>query len=199
MVRGGPFALSIAGSFSLGILIKIVISDSLSINRGMQMKKVIMVVGFAMMSLGLGGCATVLNGTNQEVGFMSDPDGAVVKISTGQTCTTPCEYSMKRGKDLRVDFNLEDYQPEYVYVQSRLGGSTFGNIIMGGGIGAVVDGSNGASNNLYPRPVYIRLVPLEVREIKPCFLTRTVKSSEPWPSTMKKWVTMCARAFPNRG
>lgn len=44
-------------------------------------------------------------------------------------------------------------------MQSRLGGSTFGNIIAGGGIGAVVDGTNGASNHLFPRPVYIRLVP----------------------------------------
>lgn len=124
------------------------------------MKKLIIAVGAAIMSVGLGGCATVMNGTNQDLGFMSDPEGSVVKISTGQTCTTPCEYSMKRGKDLRVDFNLEGYKSEYVYVQSRLGGSTFGNLIMGGGIGAIVDGTNGASNNLYPRPVYIRLVAL---------------------------------------
>lgn len=114
----------------------------------------------ACMGVTSGGCATLLNGTHQDVDFMSDPNGAVVAISTGQTCTTPCEFSMRRGDDLRVDFDLEGYKPEFVYVQSRLGGSTFGNILAGGGIGAVVDGSNGASNHLYPRPVYIRLVPL---------------------------------------
>ena len=111
------------------------------------------------MAASSGGCATVLNGTHQDVGFMSEPDGAVVAISTGQTCTTPCTFSMKRGHDLRVDFDRDGYKSEFVYVQSRLGGSTFGNIIAGGGIGAVVDGTNGASNHLFPRPVYIRLVP----------------------------------------
>jgi len=64
----------------------------------------------------------------------------------------------------RVDFNRGGFKPEFVYVQSRLGGSTFGNIIAGGGIGAVIDGSNGASNHLYPNPVYIRLVPIGSNE-----------------------------------
>ncbi len=124
------------------------------------MNKFITALLVGTMALGTGGCATVLNGTSQDVDFRSAPDGAVVAISTGQTCTTPCTFSMKRGKDLRVEFNRAGYKPEFVYVQSRLGGSTFGNIIAGGGIGAIVDGSNGASNHLYPRPVYIRLVPV---------------------------------------
>ena len=111
-----------------------------------------------MATLVLGGCATVVNGVHQDLAFASDPEGAVVSLSTGQTCTTPCEYSLRRGNDLRVDFRKDGYKPEFVYVQSRLAGSTFGNIILGGGIGAVVDGSNGSSNRLYPNPVSIRLV-----------------------------------------
>ena len=35
-----------------------------------------------------------------------------------------------------------------------------GNIILGGGIGAAVDGGNGASNVLYPRPLMVKLAPL---------------------------------------
>lgn len=124
------------------------------------MKKFIAATSLAIVSFGLGGCATVLNGTSQDVAYLSEPEGAAVKISSGQTCVTPCTFSMRRGNDQRVDFNLAGYKPEHVYVQSRLGGSTFGNIIAGGGIGAVVDGSNGASNHLYPEPVYIRLVPI---------------------------------------
>ena len=30
----------------------------------------------------------------------------------------------------------------------------------GGGIGAVIDGSNGASNRLYPRPLIVKLAPV---------------------------------------
>ncbi len=121
------------------------------------MHKLITAIGISALSFGLGGCATVLNGTNQDVSFQSEPDGAVVALSTGMTCETPCEFPLKRGKDLRADFSKAGYKSEYVYIQSRLSGSTFGNILAGGVIGGVVDGSNGASNHLYPRPVYIRL------------------------------------------
>lgn len=122
------------------------------------MLEIVQALALAGAAFSLGGCATVLNGVNQDVAFDSDRDGAVVQLSSGQTCTTPCADELRRGDDLRVDFNLEGYKPEYVYVQSRMGGSTFGNIIAGGGIGAVVDGSNGAANHLAPDPVYMRLI-----------------------------------------
>lgn len=112
----------------------------------------------------LAGCATVINGVHQDLEFRSDPEGAVVALSTGQTCESPCTYSVRRGNDLRIDFRKDGYRPEFVYVQSRMGGSAFGNILLGGGIGAVVDGTNGASNHLYPSPVYIRLARVGTNE-----------------------------------
>ncbi len=45
-------------------------------------------------------------------------------------------------------------------MQSRTGGAAAGNILLGGLIGGVVDGSNGASNHLAPNPVSVKLVPL---------------------------------------
>lgn len=119
----------------------------------------IAIVALGATSLGLGGCATVLNGTNQPVEFASQPSGASVELITGLKCETPCRYEMKRGHDSSVTFTKDGYKPETVYIQSRTGGSTFGNILAGGPIGAVVDGSNGAANHLYPNPVSIRLVP----------------------------------------
>jgi len=101
-----------------------------------------------------------MNGTSQPVAFKSDPDGAVIKLVSGPSCTTPCQYELKRGKDSMVTFAKDGYQPVKVYIQSRTGGATFGNIIAGGVIGGVIDGSNGASNHLYPSPVYVRLVPV---------------------------------------
>jgi hypothetical protein len=99
-----------------------------------------------------------MNGTSQPVAFKSDPSGAIVKLVSGQTCTTPCQYELKRGKDSMVTYSKDGYQPVSVYIQSRTGGATFGNIIAGGVIGGVIDGTNGASNHLYPSPVYVRLV-----------------------------------------
>jgi len=103
------------------------------------------------------GCATVLNGTNVDYKTETRPEGATAKFTSGQECTTPCQLEMKRKYDQRVDLYAEGYKPTYVLIQSKLGGSTFGNILAGGGIGAVVDGTNGASNRLYPRPLIVRL------------------------------------------
>ncbi|MGB3723378.1 MAG: hypothetical protein WA979_11255 [Pacificimonas sp.] len=122
------------------------------------MKKSVTLAAVAVAAMSLAGCATVMNGTNQPVSFDSDPSGAAIELVTGQNCVTPCQYELKRGKDSRVTFTKDGFEPATVYVQSRTGASTFGNVLAGGIIGGVVDGSNGASNHLYPNPVYVRLV-----------------------------------------
>lgn len=114
----------------------------------------------AVTMFALSGCATVINGTSQDVQIASEPSGATVKLTNGTTCTTPCEVNLKRRHDLRVDFTKEGYKPAYVLVQSRTGGAAAGNILLGGLIGGVVDGANGASNHLAPNPVSVKLVPL---------------------------------------
>jgi hypothetical protein len=126
---------------------------------GVFMKKLFAVAALATMSMGLGGCATVINGTSQDVEFKSDPDGAVIAIADGRTCTTPCAFGMKRGDDTSVTFTKDGYVTTTVFIQSRTGAATFGNILAGGIIGGVVDGSNGASNHLYPNPAYVKLAP----------------------------------------
>lgn len=123
------------------------------------MNKRIAVLATAMLTVSLGGCATVLNGTNTDYTTQTTPDGAFVKFTGGQTCTTPCSLEFKRKSDIRADITLAGHKPTYVLIQSKLGGSAFGNILLGGGVGAIVDGSNGASNRLYPRPLIVRLAP----------------------------------------
>jgi len=112
-----------------------------------------------VLPMGLGGCATVINGTSQDIQVASEPSGASVEFTGGIGCTAPCELSLKRKDDYRAAFVLDGYKSEYVYVQSRTGGAVAGNILAGGLIGGVVDASNGASNSLYPRPLHVRLVP----------------------------------------
>jgi hypothetical protein len=67
---------------------------------------------------------------------------------------------LRRGHDSMVTISRDGYDPAHVYIQSRLGGQIAGNLIAGGLIGGIVDGSNGASNRLYPNPVYVRLAPI---------------------------------------
>ena len=114
----------------------------------------------AAASFGLTGCATVINGTHQDYETYTQPDGASIKFTDGSACTSPCKVERKRKDDARVDITLAGYKPTYVLVQSKLGGSAFGNILAGGIVGGVVDGTNGASNKLVPKsPLFVRLAP----------------------------------------
>tara|TARA_R100001129_G_scaffold155087_1_gene117989 strand:- start:706 stop:1212 length:507 start_codon:yes stop_codon:yes gene_type:complete len=128
------------------------------------MKKVFLAALAVSCAFATSGCATVLNGTNVDYTTETKPEGATARFTSGQECTTPCELEMRRKDDQRVDLYAEGYKPTYVLIQSKLGGSTFGNILAGGGIGAVVDGSNGASNRLYPRPLIVKLAPVGSNE-----------------------------------
>ncbi|MEG3182144.1 hypothetical protein [Sphingomonas sp. LT1P40] len=119
--------------------------------------KIILAATAAALAFGTGGCATVLNGTNVDYASQSKPEGATVKFTGGEECVTPCMLKFKRKNDQRADFTMAGYKPTYVLIQSKLGGSAFGNILLGGGVGAIVDGSNGASNRLYPRPLIVRM------------------------------------------
>ena len=128
------------------------------------MKKVFLAALAVSCAFATSGCATVLNGTNVDYTTETKPEGATARFTSGQECTTPCELEMRRKDAQRVDLYAEGYKPTYVLIQSKLGGSTFGNILAGGGIGAVVDGSNGASNRLYPRPLIVKLAPVGSNE-----------------------------------
>ncbi len=114
----------------------------------------------AILPFTLGACATFVSGTKQKVSFDSNAKGAKVTLTSGESCNTPCKIKVKRKYDQRADFSHEGYQPTYVLLQSRLGGSTAGNLLLGGIIGGVVDGTNGASNHLSPNPVNVRMVPV---------------------------------------
>ncbi|MFK4794669.1 hypothetical protein [Sphingobium sp. ZW T5_29] len=126
------------------------------------------------MAVALSGCATVMNGTKVDYSSDTKPGGATVTFTDGSQCTTPCTLEFKRKNDQRADITLPGYKPTYVLIQSKLGGGSFGNILLGGGIGAVVDGTNGASNRLYPRPLIVQLAP-EGSDQEPMLLDKNGK------------------------
>ena len=120
------------------------------------MKKISVTLAAAL-AVSLAGCATVMNGTHTPYTTDSRPGGATVRFSNGESCTTPCKLEFRRKDDVRADISLPGYKPTYVLIQSKLGGASFGNILLGGGVGAIVDGSNGSSNRLYPNPLIVQL------------------------------------------
>ena len=114
----------------------------------------------AATTVGLSGCATVVNGPNLDYAIDTSPDGAEVTFLDGRSCTTPCELVMPRKDSSRADIVREGYKPTYVLIWSKAGAATVGNILLGGGIGAVADGMSGANRFLSPRPLMVRLAPI---------------------------------------
>ncbi|HEX6377027.1 MAG TPA: PEGA domain-containing protein [Allosphingosinicella sp.] len=128
------------------------------------MKRYFAICGLAAVSMLLPACATVTRGTSQKYAIESTPAQAEVALSTGQKCITPCKLKLKRKHGFTATFNKPGYETLRAQVKSKFSGggaaAGAGNILVGGIIGAAVDGSSGAMNNLTPNPLKVTLVPL---------------------------------------
>lgn len=110
-------------------------------------------------------CTTITRGTRQNYSIVSEPPGAAVRLSTGQTCVTPCTLDLKRKHSLIVTLSKPGYVSQDLPVTSKVTGigvttMTAGNFLLGGVIGAVVDASNGSTRSLYPERLSATLVAL---------------------------------------
>lgn len=112
----------------------------------------------------LTGCATLTRGTSEAYGVVSDPPGALVTLSTGETCTTPCVLDRKRNESFLVTIEKEGYEPYRLQVNSetcdrgRL--AMAGNLLLIGSVlWASVDSLSGATQGLTPNPCEAKLVP----------------------------------------
>jgi hypothetical protein len=128
------------------------------------MKSVMRLCGVAIVTLALPACATVTRGTKETYHIVSTPPGAEVALSSGETCTTPCAIKMKRKNGFTVSVTKAGYAPVEAKVKPKLkaGGGTAaaGNVLVGGIIGGIVDGSNGSMLDLTPNPLKVELTPL---------------------------------------
>jgi hypothetical protein len=110
-----------------------------------------------------GGCATVLRGTTEGVGFNSTPSGAEVHTSNGLGCVTPCTLTINKNEEFIATFEKPGFVPQQIPVSREVvsGGvaATAGNIIAGGVIGLGVDAATGAGYQHVPNPVSVVLVP----------------------------------------
>jgi hypothetical protein len=118
----------------------------------------------AILALSLSACATVTRGTKQNFEFKSSPEGASMSTSTGVNCVTPCVLKMKRKDAFEVTFTKDGFEPQRARVESKIKGGGVvagaGNLLVGGIIGGIVDGSNGSLNSLTPDKLDVTLVPL---------------------------------------
>ncbi len=126
----------------------------------------------AAASVLLSGCATIVNGSNQSVTVSTDPPGASCKLSRqtetlGAIPMTPGSVQVSKSKnDMVVTCDKPGYQTATVSKSPSFGGATFGNIILGGGVGAIVDAASGA-NYTYSSEVHVAMAPLPAATVAP--------------------------------
>ncbi|MFC7050419.1 hypothetical protein [Emcibacter nanhaiensis] len=117
-----------------------------------------------VVALSLSGCASVMSGTDQDMTVDSNPKGAECTLTRENrvlaTVTTPETIRVSKLKhDIYVSCQMDGFHESTAHVNSGTEGSTFGNIILGGGIGWAIDSARGADNK-YAEVVTVTMVPL---------------------------------------
>jgi membrane-bound inhibitor of C-type lysozyme len=124
-----------------------------------------------MFAATLGACATVTRGTTNQLQIESEPSGAQVKTSLGQSCNTPCTLTVNRKDEFSVTYSKPGYANETVQVKTQIAGAgaagLVGNAIVGGVIGIGVDVITGSTLEHTPNPVKAALQPLVQERPKP--------------------------------
>ena len=110
--------------------------------------------GAAMLS----SCATLVNGTTQNVRIESEPPGAQVKIDNVPIGTTPTSIDLKRGDVHQVTIEKEGFIAHNETISQSTSGWFAGDILAGGLIGMFIDWSTGGMYNLTPQDISPGLV-----------------------------------------
>lgn len=117
------------------------------------------------LGLALSGCATITTDAGQSLRIETFTEsgeevrGAQCKLDNDNgsyQVTTPGSVTVRKSSaDLAIDCTAANQPPAKAVVTSRAGAGMFGNIIFGGGIGAIIDHSKGTAYNY---PTWLQLV-----------------------------------------
>jgi uncharacterized protein YceK len=134
----------------------------------------------------LSGCATLLEGTSQEILISTNPAGATCTLEReGQVIatvnTTPGAALVKRRKqDITVRCKKEGFEDAvYVNDSGLASGSVAGNvaadIVLTAGLSSIIDSASGADNQ-YESAVNITMIPLGAGRAAPPVTTTPVEA-----------------------
>jgi hypothetical protein len=121
------------------------------------MKKSIISCSLALTLL-MSSCATIMSGSKQNVKFDSNPGTASIFIDEVEVGKTPFEIKLTRKSEHAVLIKLEGYQTYQTTLTKKLNGWIFGNILVGGLIGLIIDPITGAMYNLSTSEINAQMV-----------------------------------------
>lgn len=126
-----------------------------------------LVLALAML-VHISGCATLVKGSDQELTLTTEKSvaGAECELTDAKgekwhAADTPAIVTVKKGNGpMTVICKKEGYKTTTAVIEETVAGATFGNIILGGGIGVLVDAASGAAQH-YPQQITVWMEPLE--------------------------------------
>lgn len=104
-------------------------------------------------ALVIAGCATIVNGSSQQISIASKPSGAEVLIDGADVGDTPLTQKLSRKDQHTIELKLDGYESESIIVNKGVSGWIAGNILFGGLIGLAVDAATGAMYKLDPTEI----------------------------------------------
>ena len=116
-------------------------------------------------ALGLGGCATLDRGNNEDVPVVTDPPGASVASSTGTICTSPCSVSAPRALSVSITVTKPGYVTQAVASMAQPNGGAIATAssthVTADILGRIIDVQDGTYYTHVPAVVSVKLVPLK--------------------------------------
>jgi hypothetical protein len=109
------------------------------------------------------GCASIAHGTRQEIPVTSSPTGAAVSLQCGKRAsvagaTTPTTVLVsRRTEPCTIIVSKDGYEDASVMLTKSLSGWFWGNILIGGVIGMVIDAADGAMFKRAPEAASLTL------------------------------------------
>ena len=103
-------------------------------------------------ALSLTSCASIVEGTSQTLTVNTSPEGANCLFlregrTIGEISKTPGSVVVQKTKhDITVECTKSGYQKVSFINESGSEGATWGNVILGGGVGWAIDSASGADN-----------------------------------------------------
>lgn len=96
------------------------------------------------------GCATIIRGTEQQITVNTNPVGADLQFSNGQSCQSPCSLKVARNQSLQINVSKPECQTQTATMIPVLAGA---GVILGG----LIDYGTGAVYDLQPNPLTLTM------------------------------------------
>lgn len=119
----------------------------------MVTRKRLLLVGLWLVAPLVAACATIMQGTSQEVSVASTPTGARVLVDGNAVGTTPYVANLRRKDKHVIRVELEGYQPYEIALSRATSGWVWGNLVFGGIPGLAIDAISGGLYKLKPEEI----------------------------------------------